>query len=155
MIRISFYELAFFLAASVALFRKCQFPPPPPKGFKSDLPKVSIGPNAVPLPQIDSKGKLGKTLFKNSCAACHNKNMRDDLTGPALGGVAQEWEAYNDGKDIYRWIRNSQKLVEEEHPRGKKIFEDYNGTIMPPNNLTDEEIDAVLYYIDLVYDGVN
>jgi hypothetical protein len=36
----------------------------------------------------------GKTLFKNQCASCHNKNMKDKLTGPALGGVQERWAAY-------------------------------------------------------------
>ena len=31
--------------------------------------------------------KAGKTLFQNNCASCHNKNMKSDLTGPALGDV--------------------------------------------------------------------
>ena len=36
----------------------------------------------------------GNTLFKNNCASCHNKNMKDDLTGPALGGVEERWADY-------------------------------------------------------------
>ena len=31
----------------------------------------------------------GKTLFKDNCASCHNKNMKDDMTGPALGGAKE------------------------------------------------------------------
>ena len=49
----------------------------------------------------------GKTLFKAKCAQCHNKNMRDKLTGPALGGVEERWAEY-DREDLYKWIRNSQ-----------------------------------------------
>ncbi len=30
--------------------------------------------------------EVGKNLFKNNCAACHNKSMKDDMTGPALSG---------------------------------------------------------------------
>jgi Cytochrome c len=29
----------------------------------------------------------GKMLFLNNCASCHNKNMRDTLTGPPLRGM--------------------------------------------------------------------
>ena len=31
----------------------------------------------------------GKELFRGKCATCHNKNMKQDLTGPALGGVEE------------------------------------------------------------------
>ena len=31
----------------------------------------------------------GEALFKANCASCHNRNMKDDLTGPALGGVEE------------------------------------------------------------------
>ena len=42
---------------------------------------------------------LGSVLFKNQCASCHNKNMRDDLTGPALAGVEKRWPlAYEEAR---------------------------------------------------------
>ena len=58
----------------------------------------------------------GKTLFKNQCASCHNKNMKDKLTGPALGGVQERWAAYPK-EDLYSWIRNSQAMINSGHPR--------------------------------------
>ena len=44
--------------------------------------------------------EAGKTLFKNNCASCHNKNMKDKLTGPALGGTQERWAAYPK-EDLY------------------------------------------------------
>lgn len=38
--------------------------------------------------------EAGQAIFQNYCASCHNKNMKDDLTGPALGGVQERWAAY-------------------------------------------------------------
>ncbi|MBI5914780.1 MAG: cytochrome c, partial [Bacteroidetes bacterium] len=38
--------------------------------------------------------EAGKVLFKNNCASCHNKNMKDKLTGPALGGLQERWAAF-------------------------------------------------------------
>ena len=53
----------------------------------------------------------GKTLFRNYCATCHNRNMVDDLTGPALGGTQERWSDYPQ-EDLYSWIRNSQALIQ-------------------------------------------
>ena len=60
--------------------------------------------------------KLGKVLFKNNCASCHNKNMKDDLTGPALGGFQERWADYPK-EDLYSWIRNSQAMISSGHQR--------------------------------------
>jgi len=89
----------------------------------------------------------GKTIFKNYCASCHNKNMKDDMTGPALAGVEERWNDYPK-EDLYRWIRNSQQLVSENHPRALTLVKDWNNTVMNPfPNLTDEEIEGVLLFI--------
>ena len=91
---------------------------------------------------------LGKTLFRNNCAACHNKNMRDDLTGPALGGVTERWEAYPK-EDLYEFIRNSQEMIKAKHPRAEQLWNDWEPVIMNAfEDLTDEEIEAVIAYIE-------
>ena len=38
--------------------------------------------------------EAGKSLFKANCAQCHAKNMKSNLTGPALGGVEERWADY-------------------------------------------------------------
>ncbi len=95
----------------------------------------------------DPKLAKGKLLFKNNCAACHNKNLKDDLTGPALGNVSERWEAYPK-EDLYNWIRNSQLMIEEGHPKAKALYEKYKLTMNAFPNLTDEEIEAMLYFCD-------
>lgn len=90
----------------------------------------------------------GKALFKNNCATCHNRNMTDDLTGPALGGVTNRWADFPK-EDLYKWIRNSQKLISEKHPRAVKVSEEWDNAIMNAfPNLKDEEIEAILTYIE-------
>ena len=95
----------------------------------------------------------GKTLFRNYCAQCHNKSMVDDMTGPALGGVAERWSDYPQ-EDLYRWIRNSQALIQTGHPRAVEIYEAWNKNAMNAfPNLTDSEVSNILVYIDAVYTG--
>lgn len=89
----------------------------------------------------------GKALFKTYCASCHNRNMKDDMTGPALAGVEDRWKDYPK-EDLYEWIRNSQRLVQEEHPKAVKLYNEWNKTIMSPfSKLADKDIEAILFYI--------
>lgn len=94
----------------------------------------------------------GKTLFRNYCATCHNRNMVDDLTGPALGGTMERWADYPK-EDMYSWIRNSQAMIQAGHPRAVELWEEWKPTVMTNQNLTDQEIDNVLLYINAVYTG--
>ena len=95
----------------------------------------------------------GKKLFKNNCAQCHAKNMKSKATGPALGGVQERWADYPTS-DLYSWVRNSQALVGTGHPRAVEIYNEYNKSVMQPfPNLTDENIDAILLYINGVTAG--
>ncbi len=89
----------------------------------------------------------GKELFIANCASCHNKNMKDDLTGPALAGTEERWAAFP-RKDLYAWIRNSQALIATGHPRATELWAKWKPTLM--NNftgLTDEQIESLLLYI--------
>lgn len=102
---------------------------------------------AAGAPDLDA----GKTTFTSLCAACHNRNMKDPLTGPALGGVESRWE---NQADLYRWIRNSQAMVNEGHPRAVEVWNEWKPTIMTNfPDLTDQEIANILAYVDGVYNG--
>jgi cytochrome c553 len=97
--------------------------------------------------------ELGKNLFRTNCAACHNRDMKSDLTGPALGPGLEEWAQYPEA-DLYNWIRNSQELIGEGHPQAVKIWNTWKPTVMPPNpNLTDSDINSIIAYIEGVYTG--
>lgn len=96
----------------------------------------------------------GKALFKANCASCHNKNMKDNLTGPALGGTQERWADYPQ-EDLYGWIRNSQKMISDGHPRANEVWNDWKPTVMTAfPNLTDADIEQLLLYIDNMYTGV-
>jgi len=99
------------------------------------------------MPFSDSQIR-GKALFKQNCATCHNRNMVDDMTGPALAGVSQRWSAYNP-EDLYQWIRNSESMVEAKHPRALAICKDWNRRTMTSfPNLSDEEIGDILAFVE-------
>ena len=93
---------------------------------------------------------LGKALFKANCASCHNKNMKTDMTGPALGGVEERWE---DKKLLYQFIRNSQAVIKSGDAYAVNLYEKYDKTQMTAfPSLTDEEIEGILKYISFMYD---
>lgn len=104
----------------------------------------------VAAPNMDA----GKASFKNNCASCHNKNMKDDLTGPALGGVQERWGSYPK-TDLYKWIRNSQGLIASGHPRAAELWAKWkgNGMMTAFPNLSDQEIEDILAYVDGVATG--
>lgn len=93
----------------------------------------------------------GKELFRNNCAACHNKDMKSKMTGPALGGVQDRWADYPI-EDLYAWVRNSQAMVESGHPKAVEIYTEYNKVAMLPfPGFSDQDIQNVLAYVDEVY----
>jgi len=102
--------------------------------------------------QATGDAAAGKEIFKNQCATCHNKNMKDKMTGPALGGVEERWGAYP-RTDLYKWIRNSQSLIATGHPRATAIWNEYKPTVMSNFNLSDAEIENVLAYVKGMNDG--
>lgn len=90
--------------------------------------------------------EAGKELFIANCATCHNKNMKDKLTGPPLAGVQAKW---GDDKALYSWIRNSQGLIAAGNPNAVAIWNEYKPVIMNAfPNLTDEQIASILLYVD-------
>ena len=95
----------------------------------------------------------GKTLFKNNCAQCHDKKMKSDLTGPALGGVEERWADYPQ-EDLYAWIRNSSALAATGQPRAVEMIDWASSAMQAFPNLTDEDLESLLAYINGVNTGV-
>ncbi len=97
--------------------------------------------------------EAGETLFRNYCASCHNKNMVQDMTGPALAGAEERWSDYPI-EDLYAWIRNSTALIEQGHPKAVEVFNANNKVLMTAfPTLTDDDIASMLLYIDGVTEG--
>src|SRR5690554_5682678 len=93
-----------------------------------------------------SKGAFaqdGEKLFKSYCAACHSagSNM---LVGPGLAGVEDRY----DKESLYKWIKNSQELIKSGDAQAVEVFEKYNKILMPAQPVNNEEIDAILAYVE-------
>ncbi len=99
--------------------------------------------------------EAGKTLFMNQCASCHNRNMKDDLTGPALGGFEGRWASYS-REELYNWVRNSQVLIAAGHPRAVELWNRWKPTVMNSfPSFTDEEIESIFLYVNAQMNPVN
>ncbi len=85
----------------------------------------------------------GEKIFKGNCASCHKPDK--DMVGPAIAGAKARWEGKG---DIYAWVKNSQAVIKSGNAYAVELFEKWNKSIMTPNGLSNEEIDAVLYYAD-------
>lgn len=88
----------------------------------------------------------GKALFQQNCASCHA--VHKDLTGPALAGIE---ERVPDQKLLYAWIRNNQAVLKTGNKYFNDLYAQWNRTAMNLfPNLTDEEIGAMITYINSV-----
>ncbi|MCW3125237.1 MAG: cytochrome [Bacteroidetes bacterium] len=102
----------------------------------------------------------GKQLFKSNCAACHNPKIAQ--TGPALMGVTKRWEDAGNYKDktgnqwLHAWIRNWNVVVSAGYPYAISIKQQYNKSPMNTfPNLKDEDIDAILTYVETPANGMS
>lgn len=85
----------------------------------------------------------GEALFKSNCAACHKLDKK--AVGPALRGVGELF----DRQWLYKWIQNSQALVQAGDPTAVRLFEENNRLIMTPfPGLSETDIDNILAYTD-------
>ncbi|MBL7738497.1 MAG: c-type cytochrome [Chitinophagaceae bacterium] len=93
---------------------------------------------------IQTYAQDGQTLFQSKCAACHN--VFKDLTGPALGGLETRGP-WADRQELYKWVRNPEGYMKaDEYTQGLKAK--YNSIMTAFPALKDEEIDAIVTYID-------
>lgn len=87
----------------------------------------------------------GELLFKQ-CNICHliGKNS----TGPNLKGVKQKWDDAGESKYLYDWVRNSNQVITMGKSTMATKIKDFSPTMMPNHSVSDEEVDAILAYVD-------
>ncbi|PHN04394.1 c-type cytochrome [Flavilitoribacter nigricans] len=104
--------------------------------------------------QLDLKGEHleGKMLFTSLCASCHNRNMKDPLTGPALGGIREKWSDYPES-DLYDFIRDPQQSIYDGHPLALATWNEWKPTVMTSfSDISDGSLKKLLDYIDWQYE---
>ena len=97
----------------------------------------------------DPRLEKGKQLFARDCAACHAINKIID--GQSLAGIETR---VLDKKLLYSWIRNSEAVLKSGDEYFVNLSKQYNNVRMNSfPNLTDEDIDAILFYIKVEGSG--
>lgn len=88
----------------------------------------------------------GEKLFKQHCSACHR--IDKDMVGPSLKGVQERWEGK--GNLLHEWIKNPAKVKDMGDPYVDKMLAEWmpRAGLMAAQMVTDEEIDAMLEYIE-------
>ena len=88
----------------------------------------------------------GEGLFKAKCNACHlvDKNS----TGPVLTGVKQKWLDAGEGEMIYEWVKGPEALIASGKSKMAAAIKDFSATTMTNQEVSNEEIDAILGYVD-------
>jgi mono/diheme cytochrome c family protein len=84
----------------------------------------------------------GQSIFTKTCQACHTIG-KGRLVGPDLMDVgnrrSEEW--------IITFIKSSQSMVNNGDPDAVAIFNEYNKTVMPDQNLSESDIKDLLQFI--------
>ena len=92
----------------------------------------------------------GYQLFSEwGCENCHRVNRK--LIGPALSGVTQRREK----EWIYQFVQNSTRMIENGEPTAVALYEEYNQYQMQSHDLSHEQIDQILAYVEEVSNWVN
>ena len=122
-----------FLAISSLFFVACAADNQPSEMLQSILTQA----------QFDK----GEQLFLQNCTSCHNKNMVDKSTAPALAGVTKrrtkEW--------LYDFTRNSSKMIAAKDSIAFGIFWEFGGAVMPNFEHLDSQMIADIYvYVEFV-----
>ncbi|MFI5129076.1 MAG: c-type cytochrome [Chitinophagales bacterium] len=97
-------------------------------------------------PVLSATAAMGKTLFISKCAACHGVNR--EINGPALADFENRGP-WSDREQLYKWIRNPEKFIVND-PYTQGLKKKFNFTMNPFPELTDEQIDGIVDYINVV-----
>jgi cytochrome c oxidase cbb3-type subunit 3 len=95
---------------------------------------------------LSIKAQDGEQLFKAKCNACHMVDKNS--TGPLLKGVKQKWSDAGETELIYEWVKNPSTLISSGKSQMANAIKTFSPTEMPGQQVSKEEVDAILDYID-------
>lgn len=116
-------------------------------GCSNNDQKPSTTPEA---PQSAAAAQLeeGEHLFKINCAQCHMPAK--DFAAPALAAVEKRWA---NKSLLYEFVRNSQEVIKKDK-YAADLFEKWKqAPMLPFEDLTNAEIDAIFAYCNSVAPG--
>src|SRR5688572_9402143 len=94
--------------------------------------------------KVDSElGEAGRGVFTKSCIGCHTVGV-GRAAGPDLFGVTErrpvDW--------LKGFLKNTGEYLDTD-PVAQSLLKQYNNQRMPNLRLTDQEIEAVIHYLQL------
>lgn len=89
---------------------------------------------------------IGEKLFNGNCASCHFPH--EDMTGPALKGARERWIENSSEDMFYKWVKNSQSVVKGGDAYANQLFQEWDGSVMTPQTVDDQQIDHIFAYIE-------
>ena len=102
----------------------------------------------------DEKLEKGRLLFRSYCNSCHYPNTNG--LGPALAGAKQRWAHAGVFKDktgdqwLKMWVKDWKDVVAAGYPYGVAMAKSRENEMNMFINLTDQQIDLILNYVDSV-----
>lgn len=93
---------------------------------------------------LSASALKGKNLFLLNCASCHT--IFRNATGPKLNSVIEN-KQWADHKQLYKWIRNPEAFM-KTNSYARELKKMYGSMMTAFPNLTDEEIDSIIGYIN-------
>ncbi len=110
-----------------------------PKGERADEPAVEETIERGELSLVD----WGRELFENKgCSECHTIGGGVEV-GPDLIGITEIRDS--------QWLRKmilDPEAMEQTDPLAKKLYQEYEELGMPTEELTEEEVEAIIKYIE-------
>ncbi|MDK1022166.1 MAG: cytochrome c [Candidatus Hydrogenedentes bacterium] len=92
--------------------------------------------------QHGKAAETGEEIFQSYCAACHTIG-KGKLVGPDLAGVTSR----RDESWLQRQIKEPDALIAENDPIVMQLLQEAGNVEMPPLELSDEEVTAVIAYL--------